>query len=144
MSYFFGKDPEKGIPHDMKEISNLLRRNEVVFCGGLRYAPDQTSDATAARLAHYLEAPFINLTNVKGLYDKHPKLKGAKFVQEISYSNLSKMAAKLRHQPGQHFVLDKAAVRIISKNKTPTYIIGSLSQLDNILKGKKFIGTIVN
>ena len=145
VSYLFGRDPENGIPHDMKSVKDLLNKNDVVFCGGLRYAPDQTSDATAARLANYLSSNFINITDVKGLYDKHPKFKSAKFIPEITISNLVKLSSKLEHKPGQHFVLDKAAIRIIQKNKIKTYIIGpNLVQLTNLLNEKKFIGTIIS
>jgi uridylate kinase len=83
MSYFFGFDPEFGIPHDMKHIKNLLKKDDIIFCGALRYAPNQTSDATACKLAAFLKTDFINLTNVKGLYDKNPmKYKDAKFIKK--------------------------------------------------------------
>ena len=54
------------------------------------------------------------------------------------------MANKLKYQPGQHFVLDQTAAEIIMKNKIKTSIIGkNLKNLNNILKGKKFKGTII-
>jgi len=47
-------------------------------------------------------------------------------------------------KPGQHFVLDQSAAKIIKKHKIPTYIIGQdLKQLSNILTNKKFKGTII-
>ena len=68
MSYFFSQDPEEGIAHDMKNVSNLLRKHDVIFCGALRYAPNQTSDATACRLAAFLETAFaISLVNGRAL-----------------------------------------------------------------------------
>ena len=48
---------------------------------------------------------------------------------------------KIKYKPGQHFVLDQTAAKMILKNKTPTYIIESPKELDNLLNGKKFIGT---
>jgi len=53
------------------------------------------------------------------------------------------MANKIHFKPGQHFVLDQTASKMIMKNKIPTYIIKEMSQLDNLLKGKKFKGTII-
>jgi len=146
MSYFFGKDPDTGIPHDMKHLSNLLRRNNIVFCGGLRYAPNQTSDATSARLANYFNADFINLTNVKGLYDKNPAAyRSAKFIPRITREELYKMIMAIRYKPGQHAPLDQTAISVIKKNKIKTYILGKdLKNLDNLLNGKRFIGTIVD
>ncbi|MDO8623419.1 MAG: UMP kinase [archaeon] len=145
MTYFFGKDAADGIPHDMKQVKGLLLRNDVIFCGALRYAPKQTSDATSARLADYFKTDFINLTNVPGLHDKNPlEHKDAKFIPEISWKDLNKMANAKKYQPGQHFILDQTASKIIMKNKITTYILGKdLNQLDNLLNNKKFKGTII-
>jgi uridylate kinase len=146
LTYFFGKDANKGIPHDMTEVKNLLKKNSIVFCGALRYAPDQTSDTTSAKLANYFGSPFINLTNVAGLYDKNPKkFRSAKFIPAISHKEFLKMANKLKFEPGQHFVLDQKAARIIKKYNIPTYILGpDLKNLDRLLRNKHFIGTIID
>ena len=146
MTYFFGKDANEGIPHDMGEIKNLLRYNNFVFCGALRYADKQTSDSTSAKLANYFNTEFINLTDVAGLYDKNPKkFKNAKFIPEISPRQFLKIAKKQGFKPGQHFVLDITAAKIIKKNKTITYILGSdMKQLDNLLNNRHFIGTTIS
>ena len=62
MTYFFGKDSSSGIPHDMAQVKNLLKKNNVVFCGALRYADKETSDGTAAKIARFFKTDFINLT----------------------------------------------------------------------------------
>lgn len=143
MTYFFGKDAPKGIPHDMVTVKHLLKRNDNVFCGALRYAKDQTSDSTSAKLANYLNTIFVNLTNVKGLHDKNPqKYKNARFIPEISWEEFEKMANASKFTPGQHFVLDQTAAKIIKKEKIPTYIVGkNIKQLENLLSQKPFIGT---
>ncbi len=142
MSYFFGIEPKQGIPQTMKEVKNYLKKQDVIFCGALEYKPNQTSDSTAADVAKVFGAEFVNLTNVKGLYDKNPsKHKNAKFVSEISWKDFDRKANELKFKPGQHFVLDQTASKMIMKNKIPTYIIKDLKQLDNFLKQKKFIGT---
>jgi len=145
MTYFFKKDANQGIPHDMKSIKNLLRLNNIIFCGALRYAKDQTSDSTSAKLAHYFKTPFINLTNVKGLYEKNPKkFRSAKFIPEISHKNFLKIAKTIEFTPGQHFVLDQTAAKVIKKYNIPTYILGpDLKQLDNLLNKKHFIGSVI-
>ena len=54
------------------------------------------------------------------------------------------MANAITFKPGQHFVLDQTASKIIKENKITTYIVGqNRKQLDNILKKKKFIGTTI-
>lgn len=143
MSYFFGKDPYQGIPHDIKTVERMLQKNGIVFCGGLRYAPDQTSDSTAANIAKHTRGIFINLTNVPGLYTKNPKEhKDAKFISEITWQDFYKRATAIKYKPGQHFVLDQNASRIILKNKITTFILGDdFKHLSNLLSGKKFVGT---
>lgn len=138
------KDASKTVPKSMTEVSKVLAKNKIVFCGGLRYEPDNTSDGTAAKLAYYFRSDFINLTNVKGLFDKDPKLKGAKFISKISYSDFDKMVRKIKYKPGQHFVLDQTANEVIQRHKIKTVILGKdLKQLENYLKGRKFVGTLI-
>ena len=145
MSYFFGIDPHKGIPHKMKQIKSYLKKQDIIFCGALEYKPDQTSDSTTAEIARNLKSNFINLTNIKGLYTDNPLTnKKAKFISNISWKDFEKMANKSKFQPGQHFVLDQSAAKIIKENKITTYIIGKdTKQLDNLLKEKNFIGTTI-
>ena len=142
----FGRDANEGIPHDMKEVKSLLNKNDFVFCGALRYAENETSDATSAKLAKYFKSEFINLTLVSGLYDKNPlKHKNAEFIPEISWMDFDKIANKEKFKPGQHFVLDQKAAKIIKKYKIKTYIIGkNLENLDKLLSGKKFTGTVIS
>jgi uridylate kinase len=145
MTYFFGKEANKGMPNDMKDVENLLKINDVVFCGALRYAEDETSDATSAKLARYFNSDFINLTNVNGLHDKNPKKhKNAKFIPEISHKEFSKMAGKIKFKPGQHFVLDQKAAEIIKKYKIKTFIMGpDMKNLDNFLNNQHYVGSII-
>jgi len=145
LSYLFGVDPEKGIPTDMKEVESLIKKNDFVFCGGLRYAPDQTSDTTAARLANHLDAKFINITNVKGLYTADPKKdKSAEFIEKISWKDFNAMVNKIKFSAGQHFILDQSAAEEIMKNKITTQIVGNLREFEKILSGKPFIGTTIS
>ncbi len=145
MSYFFAINPEKGIPHKMKEVKKRIRKQNIVFCGALDYHPDQTSDSTSAQIAQIFNLNFINLTNVKGLFDKNPKEnKNAKFISQISWKNFHRVACQTKFHPGQNFVLDQKASKIILENKIKTYILGNnLKNLNNLLKGKKFIGTTI-
>ena len=146
MNYFFNINPEKGIPHKMKVLKKYIKQQDIVFCGALGYKPNQTSDSTAVEIAKHFKAKFINLTNVAGLYDKNPmKFKEAKFISKISWKDFDKMANKNKFSPGQHFVLDQTASKIILKNKITTCIIGKSSkQLDNVLNNKKSRATIIS
>lgn len=145
MMQLFGKHSNNKLPLTMKQVKDLLEKNEVVFCGALRYAPNQTSDSTAAKLASYLKTDFINITNVPGLYSANPKTNPkAKFISTISWEEFSKKANKIKYHPGQHFVLDQKAASLIKKQKIQTYILGQeMKNLDNLLNGKNFKGTTI-
>jgi uridylate kinase len=146
MAYFFGQDPEFGIPHDMKNISNLLKKHDIIFCGALRYASDQTSDATACKLAAYLKSDFINITNVKGLYDKNPfKFKNAKFIANTTREELAKIMKSIPQRPGMHGPVDHTAMKVILEHKLRVFILGKdAKQLDNLLNNKPFIGSRID
>jgi uridylate kinase len=145
MTYIFGKDANQGIPHDMNQVKNLLKKNDIIFCGALRYAPEQTSDSTAAKLARFFKTDFINLTVVPGLYTKNPqKYKDARFIPKISWQKFYEKAIETRFKPGQHFILDQSAAKTIKNCQIKTYILGkNLKNLDNLLSGKKFFGTVI-
>lgn len=143
VSYFFNQDQGE-VPHTTKTLKKLIKKQDVVFCGALEYKPKQTSDSTAASIAKKFKTNFINFTNVKGLYDKNPKqYKNAKFIKEISWKEFHELATATKFTPGQHFVLDHTASKIIMDNQIKTYIIGSNKELDNILSNRKFIGTLI-
>lgn len=145
MARFFGKIANEEIPMNMRRVFNLLKKNQVVFCGALRWRDKNTSDGTAAKLAGFLGCSFINLTNVRGLYDKDPKKKGAKFISRILWKEFLKVTKKIRYKAGQHFVLDIIAAEEILKKRVVTYIVGSLKAVDGILGGnKKVNGTIIS
>jgi len=145
MNYFFNINPEHGIPHTMEILKKYIRKQDVLFCGALEYKPNQTSDSTAAGIAKKLNAIFVNLSNVTGLYNKNPeKNKDAKFIPKISWNDFYKMAHKEKFKPGQHFILDQSASAIIMKNRIKTYLLGkNLKEFANFLKNKKFKGTII-
>lgn len=144
MARFFGSEANEDLPMNMVKVKNLLKGNRVVFTGALRWRAKNTSDGTAAKVAGFLGCPFINLTNVKGLYSSNPKTnKKAKFISKISWKDFLKIARKIKYKAGQHFVLDLVAAKEIERKKIVTYIVGSLKALDSVLKGKRVVGTVI-
>lgn len=145
MMQLFGKEANDSLPFDMKEVKANLIKNNVVICGALRYAPDSTSDSTAAKLAHFLKAEFINMTNVKGLYSDNPITNPkAKFIPCETWKQFEARALRRKYRAGQHFVLDQKASTIIREYKIKTYIIGSdVRNIDKILAQKNFTGTLI-
>ncbi len=144
MARFFGDSANEVIPRSMKKVKNLLNKNQIVFCGALRYKKKNTSDGTSAELANYFKCPFINLTNVNGLYTSNPqKNKNAKLIKKITWKKFKIVVDKIKYSAGQHFVLDQLGAKIILDKKIPTYIVGSIKEMENILNEKKFEGTLI-
>lgn len=130
------------ILHTVTRIVDRLKRQRIVVCGGV--LPGTTSDGTAVQIAVAAKADlFINITNVKGLFTKHPKLKGAEFIPWISHDQLYERARKMGYRPGQHFVIDQKAAKVAYEHKVPMVILKGLANLEKCLKGKHFTGTIV-
>ncbi|MDP2628895.1 MAG: UMP kinase [Nanoarchaeota archaeon] len=145
MSIFFEQNPDQQIPTKFKELEKLIKKNDLTFCGALGFKPKQTTDSTACEIAAKFKTIFINITNVKGLFDKNPKeFRDAKFIPEISRENFYKMINRFKYKPGQHLPLDQSSTRIIKENKIKAYIIGkNPKQLDNLLNSRKFVGTTI-
>ena len=143
MSCVFKVDVD--IPSSFVDVENILARKDVVFCGSIKFDVAQTSDTDAVKVADKFNGDFINLTNVMGLYNKNPaKYRDAKFIPEISFEDFYKVAVKKKFKPGQHFVLDQTSAKIIRDKKIVTYIVGkNMRNLDDLLNGRKFKGTVV-
>jgi uridylate kinase len=145
MCFFFENKYNKTMPNDMEDVKNLIMKNKIVFSGALRHYKKETSDSTTAKLARFFNTEFINMTNVSGLYNIDPnKNENARIIPFISHKKFYKMVNKIRFRPGQHFVLDQKAARIIKNNNIKTYIIGpDINNFDCLLNNKKFIGTTI-
>jgi uridylate kinase len=147
LAIIFGEkaNSPKKLPKNMRKVKSLLRKNQIVFCGGLRWETGKTSDGTAAEIAGYLRCSFINITNVEGLYTSNPKKnRNAKKIPRITWEEFNKMTQKIKFEPGQNFVLDQDAAETIMENKTSTYILKDLADVSKVLNGKEdFKGTLI-
>ena len=136
------------LPDSLEEVKRALNKDNIVIVGSLGFQPDVTSDGDAAQIAEYLKADFfINLTNVNGLYDKNPKEhKDARLIKEITFDKFYSIARKHKFKAGMHFVLDYTAANIIKRARIKTLIINGLNlkNLENSLKGDKFVGTVIH
>ncbi len=142
---FFGKFHL--LPDSLNDVYAELKKDKIVVCGALGFQPKMTSDGDAAMIAQYINADyFINLTNIDGLYDKNPAVKGAKQISNISFKKFDRIVSKINYKAGQHFVLDQAAAKIIMKEKIETVILkgSDLKNLERFFSKKSFIGTVIN
>ena len=144
---YFIKNCNTIIPSSIKEVKELLKKHNIVVCGGLQYKPNNTSDGTSAELASKFKSEFYNLTNIDGLYSANPLTnKHAKFIPYESFTNFYKRVKKLPFKAGQHFVLDQHAAKIIKKERVRTYILNGkkLGEVKKCLQKKRFRGTIID
>ncbi len=132
------------MPENLEEVRDMLASFPIVVCGGL--GPGTTSDGTTASIADYVGAKtMINLTNVKGLYTKDPhKYKDATFISRISHTDFKKILDTIKEKPGQHFVLDSLAARTCREGKIDVIILEGVKNLEKVLLGKKFVGTVIS
>jgi uridylate kinase len=145
VSGVFNKKEE--IPENVKDVKNALKKSNLVICGALGMKPNSTTDGNAAEIANEINADlFINMTDIKGLYDKDPiKYKNARYIPKISFKEFKKITGKIKFKAGQHFVLDQFAAKLIAKNKIKTVIINqNLANLKKTLNGRKFVGTVIS
>ena len=147
LTSFLGANKE--IPTNMKEFYQLLKKNKILVTGGglEKFEIGSTSDGTTAVIARRLNTKmFINLTNVNGLYDRDPrKFRNAKLIRQISHEDFEKIMKRVKEKPGQHFILDSLATRIILMEKIKAIILNghNLKNLENFLQGKRFVGTVI-
>jgi len=104
-----------------------------------------TTDTDAAYVAKGMKADYlVNLTDVKGMYTKDPrKYKDAEFMPELNWNEFFKIMGH-KIVPGGHYVFDPIAGKVCQKNKIKVVIVSkNLKNLENFLKGTRFIGSVI-
>lgn len=113
---------------------------------GVGWKPGWSTDYDAVLLAQdYDIDKIINLTNIDMVYNKDPKkYKNAKPVKEIKWSEMVSIVGK-EWKPGLNTPFDPIAAQLAKKIKMKVIICNgrNLENLNNILEGRKFIGTVI-
>ncbi len=134
----------KKVIEDLNEIDVLIN-NYTLVVGGT--TEGQTSDAVAALIAEKLNAKFINLSDVDGIYDKDPdENSDAHLFEELSFNDVALLLRDSETIPGQHTFLDKHAAEILMRSKIRSAFLNGnhLENFENYLRGNSFRGTIVD
>jgi uridylate kinase len=129
---------------DVWRAKALMKHYTVVVRGTM---PGVTSDYGAALLAEVTGLPFINITNVDGVYDKDPrKHENAKRYDHMTHDEfVSLIASADTREPGSHVPMDLAAAEILRRSKIKTYIVSKdLKNLERLITGKSFVGTTIS
>jgi uridylate kinase len=127
-------DPNKKVPF----------KEKILVGGG--WMPGRSTDDDAVRLAKiYGAKTIINLSNIDFVYTKDPrKFKDAAPILETTWADFKKVIGTKRI-PGGNYPFDPVAAAFAQKNNISAIITNgkNLSNLKNILTGKKYSGTTI-
>lgn len=133
---------EKIIKH--YDIVDKKAVHAVVVCAGWR--PGWSTDYDAVLLAQdYRIQNIINLSNVDQVYDKDPRqYPDAKAIDRMSWDKMLTIVGK-KWVPGLNRPFDPIASQLARSLGLKVVICNgkNLENLDNILNGKKFVGTVI-
>ena len=125
-----------------KKISNL--RQPVVVAAG--WKPGFSTDYCAVILSRDYDANvIINMSNITQVFDQDPKIfPDAKPLSNVSWDEFSKLVGN-KWNPGSNLPFDPVATKLAKELGISVYVIGkNLPNLDNILNGKEFLGTVIS
>lgn len=125
-----------------KKINNL--RQPLVIAAG--WKPGFSTDYCAVTLGRDYEAKvIINMSNITSVYDKDPnKYPDAKPLHSVNWEEFAKLVGN-KWNPGSNLPFDPVATRLAKDLNISVYVIGkNLANLDNILNGSDFEGTVIS
>src|SRR3989344_821593 len=128
----------------IEKVKAILDSGKIAVFGGLM--PFFTTDSVGALLAEHLNATFVNLTNVDGIYDSNPnEFPSAKRFDEIGYRKLVSLIVESGSTPGQNVVLDLACCLILQRSKIPAAVLSGndIANFSNYINGSSFVGTTI-
>jgi len=124
-------------------IAKINFRKNILIAAG--WVPGWSTDYDTILLAKNLGVKeVINMSNVNYVYDKDPKkFKNAKKIEKMSWANFRKIIGK-KWKAGMNAPFDSVAAKEAQKSGLKVSIIGSnLKNFENLLRGKKFRGTVI-
>ncbi|TFG34493.1 UMP kinase [Candidatus Thorarchaeota archaeon] len=129
------------IVETLDELEAAILLGKVVLMGGL--IPGQSTNAVAAVAAETVHAEMLfNATNVDGVYDRDPKLDGAKRLERITIDELADILSGSGIKAGEYKLFDSVAIRVVARSKIPTVIFNGSdpNNLTLVFRGEK-VGT---
>lgn len=125
-----------------KKITNL--KQPVVVAAG--WKPGCSTDFDAVVIAHDYGAKIvINMSNITTVFEKDPKLfHDAKPIHSMKWTEFQKIVGT-DWKPGSNYPFDPLATKKAIEDKLVVYVVGKdLENLDKILNGEDFLGTIIS
>lgn len=125
-----------------KKLKNV--NEPIVIAAG--WKPGWSTDYCATVLARdYGASTIINMSNIEMLYTKDPnKYSDAKAIPRITWDQFAKYSGD-KWVPGTRVPFDPIATKLAAKLGLTVIITNgkNLDNLDNIIAGKKFVGTVI-
>lgn len=125
-----------------KRIENL--RQPLVVAAG--WKPGFSTDYCAVILGRdYNANTIINMSNISQVYDKDPKkFPDAQPLHKITWDDFSKLVGN-KWNPGSNLPFDPMATKLSKDLGITVYVVGKgLDNLDKILEGRDFLGTVIS
>ncbi len=119
-------------------------KQKIILAGGFK--PGRSTDYVAVSLAKTYQADMvINLSNIDYVYDKDPKLKGAKRINIIKWSDYRKIVG-YKWNPGLNTPFDPIASKLAQLNNIKVIVINGkkFKNLNKCLNNQKYIGTLIS
>lgn len=119
-----------------------FEKNILIASGWL---PGWSTDYDAVLLANNMGIKeIINMSNVNYIYEKDPfKHKDTKKIEKIGWGKFVKLIGN-RWKAGMNAPFDPVAAKEAQKSGIKVYVIGNdLKNLENLLEGRKFKGTVI-
>jgi uridylate kinase len=120
-----------------------LKEKLVVAAG---WKPGCSTDFDAVTLAKDYGAEIvINMSNIETVFESDPKINPtAKPIHNIKWNEFKKLVGS-SWQPGKSMPFDPIATRLAAELNLRVYVVGKdLINLDKILNGRDFLGTIIS
>lgn len=113
---------------------------------GAGWKPGFSTDYDAAYLSkHYGAKVFINMSNIKKVYDKDPKqYPDAKPIDTITWEDYRKMVGDT-WTPGMNTPFDPVASRLAHEMRLKVIVLDgkNLKNVENAIEGRPFVGTTI-
>jgi uridylate kinase len=134
-------------PVMLKDPSRPLSRWKESVLVAAGWKPGWSTDYVATRLAKRLKADtVINLSNIDFVYDKDPrKFSDARPIREMLWKDFRVMVGN-KWDPGMNAPFDPVASRLAQSVGMRIVILNGkkIKNLEKMLDGKKFIGTVIH
>ena len=145
MFFTYGIDNAwKKVLSDPKEAETVLLLGKTPIFGGT--SPGQTTDAVGTLIAELMDADFINLSNVDGIYSADPNKEAhARMFKELSHVKMLSLIKAQASKPGGHSFVDAHAANILNRSRIRGFFINGLDleNFKNVVRGLEFKGTVV-